>query len=158
MDAGGAASRTMRGIALIETIKGAIVVLAGFGALRLLHHDVRQVAVSLVTRLHLDPNGREAGLFIEVADHLTSARLWALAGLAVAYAVLRFIEGYGLWRGRRWASWLGVVGGGIDVPVEVYELVRHPSAEKIVVLVFNLAVVAYLVAQLPRRSSAILSA
>src|SRR5450759_2831970 len=94
-------STTMRGIALVEAVKGLIVVSAGFGALRLLHHDAKQVAIALVTRLHIDPNGREAGIFVELADHLTSTRLWGLAVLATAYAVVRFIEGYGLWVGRR---------------------------------------------------------
>jgi len=152
MSVGRTASATMRGIAVIEAVKGLIVVAAGFGALRLLHRDVRQVAVALVTRLHLDPNGREAGLFVEVADHLTSTRLWLLAGMAIAYAAVRFVEGYGLWFGRRWASWLGAIGGGLYVPVELYELIRHPSAEKGAVLLFNLVLVIYLCAQLPRNA------
>ena len=145
------ASTTLRGIAVIETVKGLIVIAAGFGALRLLRHDARQVAVALVTRLHIDPQGREAGLFVDLADHLTSARLWGLAALALVYAAMRFVEGYGLWVGKRWAAWVGAIGSGVYVPVEVYELVRHPSIEKGVVLVFNVAVVAFLVAQLRSR-------
>jgi len=147
-------STTMRGIAVVETVKGLIVVSAGFGALRLIHHNAKQVAIALVTRLHIDPNGREAGLFVELADHLTSTRLWGLATMAMAYAVVRFIEGYGLWVGKRWASWVGVFGGGAYVPIEIYELVRHPSVPKCGVLLFNLAVVAYLVAHLPVRPGA----
>lgn len=147
-------STTMRGIAVVETVKGLIVVSAGFGALRLLHHDAKQVAIALVTRLHIDPNGREAGIFLELADHLTSTRLWGLAAMAMAYAVVRFIEGYGLWLGKRWASWVGVVGGGAYVPIEIYELIRHPSVPKCGVLLFNVAVVAYLVSQLPVRTGA----
>ncbi len=148
------ASTTMRGIAVIEAVKGLIVVAAGFGALRLLRHDAKQVAVALVTRLHIDPQGREAGLFVELADHLTSARLWGLAALALGYAVVRFVEGYGLWVGKRWGAWVGAIGSGVYVPVEVYELVRHPSVEKGVVLAFNGAVVVFLVAQLRSRSVA----
>lgn len=139
---------TMRVVAATEAVKGVIVFAAGFGALRLLHHDVKQVAVSLVTRLHIDPNGPEAGLFVEVADHLSSARLWLLAGMAVAYAVVHVVDGYGLWFGRPWASWVGVVGGGLYVPVEVYELTRHASVEKCGVLLFNLALLIYLAAPL----------
>jgi uncharacterized membrane protein (DUF2068 family) len=151
------ASRTLRGIAVVETVKGLIVIAAGFGALRLLRHDARQVAVALVTRLHIDPQGREAGLFVELAGHLTSARLWALAAMALVYAVVRFVEGYGLWLGRRWAAWVGAIGSGLYVPVEGYELWRHPSVEKGLVLVFNVAVVAFLVAQLrPRARPAVI--
>ena len=34
---------------------------------------------------------------------------------------------------------------GLLIPVEVYEIFRHPSVAKIVVLIVNMAVVGYLV-------------
>jgi len=73
--------------------------------------------------------------------------------MAMAYAGVRFIEGSGLWVGKRWASWVGVIGGAAYVPLEIHELVRHPSISKCGVLLFNL-VVAYLVAHLPVRPAA----
>lgn len=149
-----AQSRTLRVIAALEAAKGAIVFGAGFGLLSLLHRDVRQVAVGLVTRLHIDPERHFAGVFLNAAAHLTDARLWGIAALALAYSVLRGVEAYGLWRSRRWASWLGAAGGAIYVPVEVYELLERPSAIKVATLTFNIAVVAYLLWSL-RRSAAV---
>jgi GTP-binding protein len=73
--------------------------------------------------------------------------------MAMAYAVVRFIEGSRLWVGKRWASWVGVIGGAAYVPLEIHELVRLPSISKCGVLLFNL-VVAYLVAHLPVRPAA----
>ena len=102
----------LRVIALMEAVKGFIVFGAGFGMLSLLHRDVRQVAVALVTRLHLDPERHFAGVFLNAASTLTDARLWGLAALALAYSALRWIEAYGLWLDRRWASWLGAAGRG----------------------------------------------
>jgi len=49
MSLGGSTSTTMRGIAVVETVKGLSVASAGCGALRLLHHDAKQVAIALVT-------------------------------------------------------------------------------------------------------------
>jgi uncharacterized membrane protein (DUF2068 family) len=68
-----------------------------------------------------------------------------LAGAAVAaYAVLEGTEAVGLWQGRRWAEYLTFVATVIFVPYEVYELTKTISALKVLALVINLAIVAYL--------------
>ena len=141
----------MRAVALLEATKGAIVIGAGFGLLSLLHHDVRQIAVALVTRLHIDPQRHNTGVFLNAAAQLNDARLWGLAVLAFAYSALRFAEAYGLWRARRWGVWLGAAGGAIYVPVEVYELWHKPGLLKVVTLALNVAIVVYLVWNLYRR-------
>ena len=140
-----AAHRTLKLVAVMEAVKGLIVFGAGFGLLTLLHRDVRHVAESLVTRLHIAPENHFAGIFLDAAAHLTDARLWAFAALAFVYSALRWTEAWGLWLHRRWAEWLGVVGGAIYLPIEVYELWEKPSPIKLATLTLNVAVVAYLV-------------
>lgn len=54
-------------------------------------------------------------------------------------------EGTGLWLGKRWGEWLTVIITSSLVPIEVFEMYRHFSMVKTVVLVLNLAVVAYLI-------------
>ena len=144
----------LRAVAVMEAVKGLIVFGAGFGLLALLHHDVRQIAEALVTRLHVDPEQHYAGVFLDAAARLTDMRLWGLAALALVYSALRGVEAWGLWFGRRWASWLGAAGGAIYVPVEVYELWHKPGPLKAATLALNLAVVAYLVWTLRRRRRA----
>jgi uncharacterized membrane protein (DUF2068 family) len=141
----------MRAVALLEAAKGAIVFGAGFGLLSLLHRDVRQIAVSLVTRLHIDPERHGAGVFLNAAAQLNDARLWGLAALAFVYSALRLAEAYGLWRARRWGLWLGAAGGAIYVPVELYELWHKPGPLKVVTLAINVAIVVYLVSNLYRQ-------
>ena len=46
--------RTVRAVALFEATKGVLALLAGSGALSLLHHDARRIAEALVGRLHLN--------------------------------------------------------------------------------------------------------
>jgi uncharacterized membrane protein (DUF2068 family) len=140
----------MQAVALTEAVKGLVVLGAGFGLLTLLHHDVRQVALSLVTRLHIDPSQHYAGVFLDVADHVTDTRLWAAAGLAALYSAIRLAEGYGLWFGHRWGAWLGAFSGALYVPVEVYELWHKPGWIKAGTLTVNVAVVVYLVWSLYR--------
>lgn len=137
--------RAMQAVALMEAAKGLIVLAAGFGLLSLLHRDVAHIALALVTRLHIDPSQHYAGVFLEVAEHMTDKRLWAGAALALAYSLIRLAEGYGLWFEHRWGAWLGALSGALYVPIEVYELWHKPSAVKAATLTINVAVVSYLV-------------
>jgi uncharacterized membrane protein (DUF2068 family) len=70
--------------------------------------------------------------------------LYMAATAIAAYAVLEGVEAVGLWFGRRWAEYLTFIATIIFVPYEVYELTKGVSALKVVALVLNLAVVAYL--------------
>jgi uncharacterized membrane protein (DUF2068 family) len=83
-----------------------------------------------VVHLHLNPARHYPRVFIEAAGRLTDARLWLLAAGGFAYSLLRFAEAYGLWRERAWAEWIGIVSGGVYLPVEVYELVHRPTVLK----------------------------
>jgi uncharacterized membrane protein (DUF2068 family) len=69
----------------------------------------------------------------------------SLAALAALYSTIRFVEAYGLWRLKPWAEWFAIISGSIYVPVEIYEIVMHVTWLRVTVLIFNLAIVAYLV-------------
>jgi uncharacterized membrane protein (DUF2068 family) len=130
--------------ALFEALKGLLIILAGCGLLALLHRDAQAFAERLVLHLHLNPARHYPRIFIEAAARLTDARLWMLAAGAFAYSALRFVEAYGLWRARPWAVWIGIVSGGIYLPVEAFELIRRPTVLKVALLVANALLVAYL--------------
>jgi uncharacterized membrane protein (DUF2068 family) len=97
-----------------------------------------------VLHLHLNPARHYPRIFIEAAGRLTDARIWLFATGAFAYSALRFAEAYGLWRARPWAQWIGIVSGGVYLPVEVVALVRRPTILKFILLVLNALLVAYL--------------
>jgi uncharacterized membrane protein (DUF2068 family) len=129
---------------LFEAAKGALVLMAGFGLFGLMHRDAQSAADLLSRRLHLNPAKEHARIFIELLTDVSSGRLWMLAALALCYSSVRFIEAYGLWRGRPWAKWLAALSGAIYVPFELYELYLGPSRLKLAALILNLAVVAYM--------------
>jgi uncharacterized membrane protein (DUF2068 family) len=129
----------------VEFIKGLVVLLAGFGILSLVHRDAWDVAESFLEWLHISPETHYAQVFLNLADQVTDAKLWAVALGALAYSTLRFMEAYGLWRERAWAEWLALISGAIYLPFEVYELARRPDWIRLVILVVNLAVVLYMV-------------
>lgn len=142
----------LRAVAILEAVKGAVVLAAGLGLLGLLHRNVEELAEQLLRFGHLNPASKYPRIFLDAAAQVTDARLWWLAAGAVAYAAVRFVEAYGLWRGRAWAEWLALVGGALYVPVEIYHLAHGFSWLKIAVLGTNLAVVAYMAYALRHRA------
>jgi uncharacterized membrane protein (DUF2068 family) len=100
---------TIRAVALFEAAKGTLVLVTGFGALSLVHHHAQRFAEQLVGHLHLNPAKHFPRIFIDAAANLTETRLLVLAILAATYGLVRFIEAYGLWYGRRWAEWFAAV-------------------------------------------------
>lgn len=135
---------SLRGIALFEAAKGLVVLALGFGLLSTLGKDVEESAEDLVLGLHLNPEGRFVRLFIRAAGEASSTELRMLVALALAYALLRFAEAYGLWHARRWGQWVAVASGAIYLPFELYELHRHVSALKIAAVGVNLAIIVYM--------------
>jgi len=138
----------LRTIALYEAAKGLIVLLAGSGLLLLVHRDVQAMAERLVSHLHLDPARRYPRIFLHLVTEATPGRLRFLAVGALAYAVIRFAEAWGLWRERRWAEWLGLVTGIFYVPFEARALLLHRHLESLVALAINLVIVVYLALRL----------
>jgi len=134
----------LRAVASFEFVKGIFVVLMGACALALVHKDVWLYAEKLLALLHISTDRRSAQVFLDFADSITDARLWAAARIAFAYAALRFAEAYGLWKERTWAEWVAFVSGSLLLPLEVRELLRGLTAVRIALFVGNLAVVFYM--------------
>lgn len=137
-------SRGVRVVAVFEAAKGLLILLAGFGLLSIVHQDAQQVAEDIVRHFHLNPASRYPRIFIDVAGNISDPQLWLMAGFALAYASIRLIEAYGLWRERRWAEWLAVLSGAIYVPIEVYEVLSGISWIKVSTLTVNICIVVYM--------------
>jgi uncharacterized membrane protein (DUF2068 family) len=134
----------LRSLALIEAAKGLIVLLVGCGVSGLLHHRARHTVEMLVNHFHLNPAHHTPQVFLKLAENFDNTKLWLLAGGAATYAMIRFVEAYGLWRERRWAEWLGCVGAAIYVPLELKHFVEHPNLVSTIVLGTNVLIVVYL--------------
>src|SRR5437868_1143273 len=75
----------LRAVASLELAKGMVVLLLGFGAVSLVHKDAWDAAEALLRFLHVDPDRhRYAQVFLNLADNVTDAKLWAMAGGAAA--------------------------------------------------------------------------
>jgi uncharacterized membrane protein (DUF2068 family) len=68
-----------------------------------------------------------------------------LGTVLAALGAVKWAEAVGLWMGKRWGEYLAAVATAAFIPVEVFELVEHISAFKIVLLLINVAAVVWLV-------------
>jgi uncharacterized membrane protein (DUF2068 family) len=79
--------------------------------------------------------------------HLFSVQQGTLTKIGLvlaAYALLEGLEAVGLWLQKRWAEYLTFIATSALIPLEVYEIVTKGSPFKVITLIVNVAVVAYL--------------
>ena len=133
------ARRKLRIVALIDVAKGAFILAIGLGILNAHSHVLEHGGAALLRLLDIDSTLGYSRRFLAML-HAADSEHGLLSLAAAAYASLRFIEAYGLWRMRGWARWLGLVSAGIYVPFELYYLVRQPSLTSVGVLAINLVV------------------
>ena len=138
----------VRLIALFKLLKAVLLIAVGVTALKLLHMNIASLAESWVAMLGLDQNSGFVGRALSAAAALTPNRVRDLIVGSFFYGGLFLTEGIGLWLLKRWALWFTVIITSSFLPVEIYELARHPSAGKVVLLVLNLALVGYLIQQI----------
>jgi uncharacterized membrane protein (DUF2068 family) len=131
-------------VASVEFVKGVFVLFMGLCALLLVHRDAWLYAESLLALFHVNSDRRWAEMFLDFADNVTDARLWAAARLAFAYSLLRFVEAYGLWKARSWAEWVAFLSGTLLLPLEVRELMRGITWLRSAFFVGNIAIVLYM--------------
>ena len=136
--------RILRAVAGLEFFKGVFVILLGICALLLLHKDLWLYAESLLAKFHISTDRKSAQMFIDFADNITDARLWAAARIAFAYGALRFTEAYGLWNERTWAEWVAFVSGFLLLPLEIRELLRGITLWRCAFLLGNIAIVLFM--------------
>jgi len=139
------AERGVRTIAIFEACKGLVVLIAGFGLLHFLHHDIQSAAEELVRHSHLNPARHYPQIFIEAAKRTNDSRLWFLASMAFIYSSARLVEAWGLWRLKWWAEWFAILSGAIYIPIEVFEIIKRVTVLRMIVLAVNVFIVIYLI-------------
>ena len=134
----------IRLIAAFKLLKAILLIAVGVGALKLLHQDAAGALDRWAAILGFDPGNQYVDSALQKLANLPPNKIKGLGVGSFVYAGLFLIEGIGLWMVRRWAEWFTVIVTSSLVPVEIYEIHRHLSPVKILVLIINLAVVGYL--------------
>ena len=128
----------LHAIAIVEAAKGALAVLAASGLELLGPAPLRYLIAELIARLQLDP---DHGALAWLASAISPHSVHFAAAAVFFYGALHLLEGWGLWRAKSWASWLGCLTAAAYLPFDVYALVHHPGWISVCVVVINLAVV-----------------
>ncbi len=120
--------------------------LVAFGLISLSRsdRDISDVVEGILHGLRIGPDGHFGHALLHQAARLDSVNLIGVAMMVIAYAAIRFIESYGLWRARIWAEWMALLSGLIYLPPEIHHLIRRPGLVSWVVLLVNVAIVLYM--------------
>jgi uncharacterized membrane protein (DUF2068 family) len=139
----------LRIIAIYKLGKAGLFFAVALGVRNLLHTDVSRFLNDYIIEHQIDPENRFfhgvlRWALIHASD-LTDHRIRFLSYVLFFYAAIFLAEGVGLYLRKHWAEYMVLVSTGSLLPVEFYELYLSIALWKIVVLLGNLLIVAYLV-------------
>jgi uncharacterized membrane protein (DUF2068 family) len=142
--------RGLRVIAAFKLFKALALIAVGVGALRLLHKDVAAIAEHWINMFQVDPHNHFIDLLFAKLANVDDRRLKELSIGTFIYAGIFLVEAAGLALQKRWAEYFTIVTTASLLPIEIYELARRVNVGRSLALLFNLAVVAYLIFELRR--------
>ncbi|MEA3160665.1 MAG: hypothetical protein QOD95_2213, partial [Gammaproteobacteria bacterium] len=145
----------LRTIALYKIVKVFLLLGVAYGELRL--RDA-SLAAKLLSWAQARPYGLEHRIVTQLLEWfsgLSVSRIHALRMVTLAYAAVFAVEGVGLWMQKRWAEWLTVIITASLIPLEAWEIFYRPTIGKVLILLANVAVVAYLVWHVRTKNRAV---
>jgi uncharacterized membrane protein (DUF2068 family) len=140
-------------IAIIKMVKGVLLLVIALGVFRLLNQDVAEFVRKVAVHLRIDPENRVVQLLLEKVTNLQPRDLRKFGFITLFYSADLFAEGIGLWLNQTWAKYLLLVATGLFVPEEAYACLRDFTWERLVLLLVNVAVLAYVAQFLWRKRS-----
>jgi len=139
-------------IAAFKFLEAATLIVVGLGAFGLMNEGVADAAQDWLEQLALGNGHRiavaAAARTLPFLIAATPRHFAALGAGAFLYALVFLVEGIGLWRGKRWAEYLTIGVTTSLLPFEVGAVYHKFTLVRVLTLVVNVAVVAYLVWQL----------
>jgi len=143
--------RYVRWIAFYTFGKGILLCLLAIGFLGFLHKDVDVIVGNWMSNLGFNMENRHVVAIMARLDRDTDKQLRELSGITFAVSGMFVTQGTGLLLQQQWAKYLTVGVTASLIPVEIIESFRHFGWLKIGLLVVNITIVAFLVANLLRE-------
>ncbi len=125
-------------IAVVEGVKGGLALLAASGLELLGPIPLQRWVHALIAHFQLDPTH---GAMAWLARSISPGSVHLAALVALLYGIVHIIEGWGLWRAKAWASWLGCLTAALYLPFDIYAFAIHKHWLEAVVVLINLIVV-----------------
>jgi uncharacterized membrane protein (DUF2068 family) len=143
--------RLLRLIAIERLVRAVVLVAIGVILITHSHTDWGRTINDAARSFGFDPSRNGIQKLIEKVRAISPNRYVVFGAVAIGYGILEAVEGYGLWKRRRWAEYLTVVATSLLFIPEVYELTKRATAGKAAALVVNAAIVAFLIWRLRRH-------
>jgi uncharacterized membrane protein (DUF2068 family) len=141
-------------IAVFKLIKGSLLFVVGIGALSLLGKDQAEIVNHWAHVLQLHMQSRWIQDLLLKLGVVDKRELGLIVGTTFFYSALLLTEGTGLLLEKVWAEYLTFIITASFIPIEVYELTRHVTTPRIVILLLNMAAAGYLAFRLHQRAKA----
>lgn len=125
--------------------KGLLLAALALGLFSLMDDDLPRDFDRFVRAFKLNPEWQFCIDLGKQLRSITPANLGWLSGGALLYSLLLFVESAGLLVRGYWAVWLAIGETAFFIPIEIFDLVRHPTGVVEVILAINLFIVVYLV-------------
>ncbi len=94
--------------------------------------------------LREDPHDLLATFLIGLFPQVSRQALLTLLLISIGYLALHVVEAAGLWLARLWVEYLVLIETAAFLPYELFEIARHPTWFRTVILASNLVIVGYL--------------
>jgi uncharacterized membrane protein (DUF2068 family) len=133
----------LRVVAVFEAVKAFLVLVLAI-ALVAVHHRIEDFAEELLYHLNINFEHHWVQDFLHGARELSDMRVWTVLTVPFSYAVVHFVEAWGLWHRRVWAEWFALLSGALYLPIEILKVAERASWERIGVLAVNLVIVLYM--------------
>lgn len=135
---------TLYAIIVFKLIKGSLLLMLALGIYHLSDEDLVQGFRKFLQFIKVDP---ERHFFTDLARTLGQVTpvniFWVAAGTAF-YSLFSLVEGVGMIFRGPWACWMAVGESLFFIPIELYEMIYHPSWKLVVILALNIVIAWYL--------------
>jgi uncharacterized membrane protein (DUF2068 family) len=137
--------RTLALIAAFKFVKAILLVVLAFALFHLRNPEASAHFGKWLSTLSVATGHEFVSRGIDRLLGLSPHTIGVFSAIALIYAALYAVEGFGLWLNVRWAKYLTVISTSLFIPVEIWEMIRHFTPMKLLALAINVAIVAYLV-------------
>jgi uncharacterized membrane protein (DUF2068 family) len=131
-------------IIAVKLGKALLLAAVAFGLFSLMNDDLPDAYDRVVRALRLNPEWEFLNALGKQLHTITPSNLGWLSGGSLLYSLLLFVETVGLMRRAYWAVWLAIGETAFFIPIEIFDLVRHPTGVVEAILVLNVLIVIYL--------------
>jgi uncharacterized membrane protein (DUF2068 family) len=131
-------------IVAFKAFKAVTLTALGVALLATRRADPVDTLFRLALAVHLPLSSELFDKALAFSLKLSIGKQTALGITALGYAALMGTEGVALYLRKPWARWFTIAATASLIPIELYEIAREPHVARVLVLVANVAIVAYL--------------